>query len=77
MIAIAVADTGSGIPPAIMGRLFDAFNSSKSDGLGLGLSISRTIVEAHGGRIWTQPNVGGGTVFTFTIWSGEPEESHG
>nr|WP_322964416.1 PAS domain S-box protein [Sphingomonas sp. SGZ-02] len=74
MIDIAVADTGPGIAPAIAPRLFEAFASGKEEGMGLGLSISRTIVEAHGGRIWAVPGEGGGTVFHFTLWSGAAED---
>ena len=77
MVRISVADTGPGIDPAIAPQLFTAFASGTSHGLGLGLSISRTIVEAHGGRIWTQPNVGGGSVFHFTVWNADVESDHG
>jgi C4-dicarboxylate-specific signal transduction histidine kinase len=69
-IEIAVADTGSGIPGDIAGRLFEPFVSSKHDGMGLGLSISRSIVEAHDGQLRAEPNPGGGTVFRFTLPSG-------
>ncbi|MET4897415.1 PAS domain S-box protein [Sphingomonadaceae bacterium jetA1] len=74
MVNLSVADTGPGIDPAIAPKLFQAFASGKDRGMGLGLSISRTIVEAHGGRIWAEPNEGGGTVFHFTLWSGERNE---
>lgn len=74
MIAVSVADTGPGIDPAVQPRLFDAFNSSKQSGLGLGLSICRTIVEAHGGRIGARPRNGGGTILHFTIPSAETQE---
>jgi two-component system sensor kinase FixL len=67
MVRVSIADTGSGIDPALAPRLFEAFASSKERGVGLGLSICRTIVEAHGGHIWTEPRDGGGTVFHFTI----------
>ncbi|KHA64642.1 ATP-binding protein, partial [Sphingomonas sp. Ant20] len=66
-VRISVADTGAGIDPAIRERLFDAFSTTKSDGMGLGLSICRTIVEAHGGRIWVEPTCPAGTAFHFTI----------
>ena len=66
-VRISVADTGAGIDPAIRERLFDAFATTKSDGMGLGLSICRTIVEAHGGRIWVEPTCPAGTAFHFTI----------
>lgn len=66
-VCISVADTGPGIAPEIAERLFQPFNTSKSAGMGVGLSICRTIVESHGGRIWAEPNPGGGTVFHFTM----------
>ena len=74
MIRVEVSDTGPGIDPAIRPRLFDAFNTSKPDGLGLGLSICRTIIEAHGGRIDADPRPGGGTTLWFTIPSAETQE---
>ncbi len=67
MIRISVTDTGPGIAPEVAPQLFEAFASTKESGMGLGLSICRTIVEAHGGRIWTEPRPGGGTVFHFTV----------
>ena len=70
MVAVSVSDTGSGIPAEIAGTLFQPFRTTKQNGLGVGLSISRTIVEAHGGQIEAQPNPGGGTIFTFTVPSG-------
>lgn len=66
-VQITVADTGAGIAPEMTERLFEAFASTKSDGMGLGLSICRTIVEAHGGRIRARPAEGGGTEFHFTL----------
>ena len=66
-LAVAVADNGPGLDAAIAEKLFTPFNSSKDDGMGIGLSISRTIVEQHGGRIWAVPNEGGGVVFSFTL----------
>jgi two-component system sensor kinase FixL len=67
MIAISVADIGSGITPEIMSQLFQPFVTNKRHGMGVGLSISRTIVEAHGGQIGVEPNPTGGTVFRFTL----------
>jgi two-component system, LuxR family, sensor kinase FixL len=61
MLMISVADTGPGIAPEVRSQLFQPFV------MGVGLSISRTIIEAHGGRIWIEPNPGGGTIFRFTV----------
>src|SRR5258705_12461953 len=69
-IEIAVADIGPGIPGEIAGRLFEPFVSTKHDGMGLGLSISRSIIEAHDGRLIAEPNPVGGTIFRFTLPSG-------
>ncbi len=67
MVEIRVADTGPGIAPEIGAQLFQPFVTTKTQGMGVGLSISRTIVEAHGGAITARPNPGGGTVFGFTL----------
>ncbi len=67
MVEVSVADTGPGIDPGIAPQLFRPFITTKPHGMGVGLSICRTIVEAHGGRLWTEPNPGGGTVFRFTL----------
>ena len=66
---LSVEDTGVGIPPHQISRIFEAFYSTKADGLGMGLSISRSIIAAHGGRLWVQPNGGNspGTTFLFTL----------
>ncbi|MFN3389421.1 MAG: PAS domain S-box protein, partial [Allosphingosinicella sp.] len=66
-VQVTVADTGPGIAPEMADRLFEAFASTKSSGMGLGLSICRTIVEAHGGRIRAHSPEGGGTEFQFTL----------
>jgi two-component system sensor kinase FixL len=70
---IAVADGGTGIPPARLPRLFEAFFSTKKDGMGLGLSIVRSLVEAHGGQIWAENNPTGGATFRFTVPAGGKE----
>jgi len=66
-VEIRVVDTGPGIPPAQLDRVFDPFFTTKAGGLGLGLAISRSIVEAHGGRIRASPAEGGGTVFSVLL----------
>ena len=67
MVEVAVADTGPGLPKEVADRLFQPFVSTKPDGMGVGLSICRAIIEAHGGRIWADANPAGGTVFRFTV----------
>src|SRR5271155_3436972 len=66
-IAVSVCDTGAGIDPPVATRLFEPFVTTKRDGMGLGLLVTRTIVESHGGRIWAVPNIDCGTTFTFTL----------
>ena len=68
MAMVSVSDTGPGISPDIASRLFQPFVTTKGgQGMGVGLSISRGIIEAHGGRLWAEPNPTGGTVFRFTL----------
>jgi signal transduction histidine kinase len=67
LVTVSVADTGAGVDPVNREKVFDPFYTTKPEGLGLGLSICRSIVEAHGGRLWINPNPGGGTIFTFSI----------
>ena len=64
---VSVGDSGPGIAPEILEQLFQPFVTTKSTGMGVGLSISRSIVESHGGRITCEPNVHGGTLFRFTV----------
>jgi PAS domain S-box-containing protein len=66
-VHVAVQDSGSGIDPQLAHRIFDAFYTTKPGGMGLGLSISRSIVEQHGGRLWAVPNDGPGTTFHFVV----------
>ncbi|KAA2213692.1 PAS domain S-box protein [Teichococcus oryzae] len=66
-LEVTVADTGPGLAPPIAARLFEPFVSTKPGGMGVGLSICRSIVEAHGGRLWAEDRPGGGTVFRFTL----------
>lgn len=67
LLEVAVSDTGCGIPRHGVDGLFEAFQGSKTGGMGMGLAISRSIVEAHGGRIWAIPNPDAGATFTFTL----------
>jgi C4-dicarboxylate-specific signal transduction histidine kinase len=72
-VLVAVQDAGSGLDPQSMARLFDPFFTTKPGGIGLGLSISRTIIEAHGGRLWATPNDGPGATVQFSLPTcGEP-----
>jgi signal transduction histidine kinase len=66
-VVIAVRDSGLGLDPQSFDRLFEAFYTTKPQGLGLGLAISRRIIEAHGGRLWTAANVPQGAVVQFTV----------
>jgi signal transduction histidine kinase len=66
-VVVEVQDSGPGLAPATVDRLFEHFYTTKPSGLGLGLSICRTIVEAHDGRIWASPNLPRGAIFHFTI----------
>jgi PAS domain S-box-containing protein len=66
-ILVAVEDSGTGIEPDNVGRLFNAFFTTKPDGIGMGLSICRSIIEQHGGRIWATRNSGAGSTFQFTL----------
>lgn len=68
---VSVADTGPGLAPDIAASLFQPFVTTKEDGLGIGLSICRTIIESHGGKIWMEPNKGGGTIFRFRLPAAE------
>ena len=71
LIEVSVADTGPGLPVDVAGRLFEPFVTAKPDGMGVGLSICRTIIEAHGGHIRAEVNPEGGTVFRFTLEAAE------
>ncbi|MBC7669194.1 MAG: PAS domain S-box protein [Gemmatimonadaceae bacterium] len=72
-VQVSVTDTGSGINDDFRERLFQPFMTTKAEGMGVGLSISRSIIEAHGGRIWADANPKGGTVFHFTL---PPQHDH-
>ena len=66
-VLIAVRDSGPGLDPRSLDRLFHAFYTTKPQGMGMGLAISRSIVEAHGGRLWATANAPHGAVFQFTL----------
>jgi PAS domain S-box-containing protein len=74
-ILVAVADAGVGIEPENLNRVFDAFHTTKPGGLGMGLAICRSIIEAHGGRLWVDTNVPRGTTFRFTVPACTPTTS--
>jgi two-component system sensor kinase FixL len=67
MIEVEVSDTGSGFPDDVKANLFQTFFTTKETGMGVGLSISRSIIEAHGGRMWAESNASGGATFRFTL----------
>jgi C4-dicarboxylate-specific signal transduction histidine kinase len=66
-VLVAVQDAGIGIDPSAIDRLFSAFFTTKPEGLGMGLSISRSIIDAHGGRLWATPNPNHGATFHFAL----------
>ena len=66
-VLVLVSDSGPGLPPAAQDNLFKAFYTTKPNGLGLGLSICRSIVEGHGGRLWARANAPRGAVFQFIL----------
>jgi signal transduction histidine kinase len=74
-VLIAVRDSGPGLDPKCLDRLFDAFYTTKPQGLGMGLAVSRSIIEAHGGGLWAEANVPRGAVFQFTLPLGQERVS--
>jgi two-component system sensor kinase FixL len=74
MVAVDVADSGCGISEEVSSRLFQPFVTTKRQGMGVGLSISRTIIQSQGGQITVEPNPGGGTIFRFTLPGVSPEK---
>ena len=73
-VCVTVQDSGIGLDPQSMGRIFDAFYTTKSQGMGMGLAISRSIVENHGGQLWAVPNEGPGATFQFTLQACSKQE---
>ena len=67
MVEVEVSDTGSGFQDDVKSNLFQTFFTTKETGMGVGLSISRSIIEAHGGRMWAETNTSGGATFRFTL----------
>jgi len=70
--SLRVQDSGTGLKPEEMDRLFEAFYTTKPHGMGMGLAISRTIIEAHGGRLWAETNQRPGATFLFSL----PDAGH-
>jgi two-component system, LuxR family, sensor kinase FixL len=66
-IKLGVCDNGPGVDPTVANRLFEPFVTTKTRGMGLGLLVTRSIIEAHGGKLWFTPNPDGGTTFSFTL----------
>jgi signal transduction histidine kinase len=66
-VRLTVQDVGVGLEPHVMDKIFQAFYTTKSSGMGIGLSVSRSIIEKHGGRLWGEPNDGRGATFAFSI----------
>ena len=75
MIEIEVSDTGSGFQDDVLPNLFQTFFTTKETGMGVGLSISRSIIEAHGGRMWAESNASGGATFRFTLPAADETDS--
>ena len=74
-VLVEVRDSGTGLDPEGAERVFEAFYTTKAEGIGIGLSISRSIVEAHGGRLWASPNEPHGAVFQFSLPVAEEGQS--
>jgi signal transduction histidine kinase len=73
-VRLSVKDSGAGLAPQAAEKMFEAFYTTKTDGMGIGLSVSRSIIEAHQGRLWAAPNDGPGSTFSFAI-PGAPADS--
>jgi signal transduction histidine kinase len=66
-VLVKVQDSGPGFDETALDRIFDAFYTTKADGMGMGLAVSRTIIQAHGGRLWAAPNLSQGAAFQFRL----------
>jgi signal transduction histidine kinase len=75
-VQVTVEDSGTGIDPQMIDKIFDSFYTTKSGGMGMGLSVSRSILHAHGGRLWAMPKDGAGTIFCFSLPQYHEEESN-
>jgi signal transduction histidine kinase len=76
-VRVTVRDNGSGLDPQSLGKLFEAFYTTKIGGMGIGLSVSQSIVERHNGRLWAEPNDGPGATFVISIPLGHADtEKH-
>jgi signal transduction histidine kinase len=75
-VQVTVQDSGTGLDPNTIGRIFEPFYTTKASGMGMGLSISGSIVQNHGGRLWATPNEGPGTSFHFALPKYHDEESN-
>src|SRR5467141_1647030 len=76
-VMVSVPDTGTGVSPQDIDRIFNPLFTTKSDGMGMGLSICRAIIEAHEGRLWFAPNTPRGAVFQFTLNTQSPASASG
>jgi PAS domain S-box-containing protein len=74
-VLVTVRDSGTGLDEAALNRLFEAFYTTKAQGMGIGLAVSRTIIQAHGGRLWASPNQPRGAIFQFTLPSKDERTS--
>jgi signal transduction histidine kinase len=75
-VQVTVEDAGTGLDPSALDKIFDPFYTTKPGGMGMGLSISRSIIEAHGGRLWAEAKDGPGTMFHFTLPTSREDDSH-
>jgi signal transduction histidine kinase len=74
-VLATVRDSGEGLDPAKLDDMFKAFYTTKSEGMGMGLAISRSIIEAHGGRLWAKPDEPRGAIFQFTLPTVQEEKA--